>query len=216
MQSYANIRQWAPILARRLVGGASLTSILSKTERALRTTGRRTVAAGQKGLIARNLSVEEVLSMHRTHWYRSESFVSDCSAGYLINRFLTYSFHAYGVFGITDRQAGRIEGVVMTEGTRRVNVLQCTVNESAVSEVHAVELVMNAIPTAESVIVPLLPRSSLASDFAAAGYFGDFKALKPRSSKARRGQLIGRRGIRSLLCLSISGDGRIWPGWGHH
>jgi hypothetical protein len=216
MRSYAHIRQWAPILARRIPVGAPLTAMLSQAERAMKSSGRRRAADGQGGHIARSLSVDETLAMDRSHWSSSDSFVSECRPGYLANRFLRCPFRACEVFGVTDQRTGQLQGLVVTEGTRRVNVLQCTVNEGAISEAQAVELAMDAIPTAESIIVPLLPQSSLTSDFLAAGYSRRSRPLEAASIKNTAWSAYWRATHPLASLFGETKRWKVWSEWNNH
>jgi hypothetical protein len=177
---------------------------------------RRRLIRRAEGLVARDLSATELLSMDRDHWTRSESFVSNGSAAYLVRRFLNCPTRAYRVFGITDHQANRIEGLVVTYGTIRINVVECTVNESVTSEVQAVELATNAIPTAESVMIPLLPQSNLASEFATTGYIA--RAMKHADHITGNTWWSAYWLMTHPLASSFAEIKRwtLWYAWSHH
>jgi len=170
MQPFADVRRWDPVLARRTAGAALLAPLARAAAWARKAVLRRHLPDVAEGLVVRDLSSDEVLALDRSHWTRSESLVLCESPVLLANRFFRCPFRSHHVFGVIDERTDRLEGMVVTEGTTRIRVWECEVNEGVLSEVQAVELALGASPSAESVYVPLLPQSALADDFSQAGF----------------------------------------------
>jgi len=170
MQLFADVRRWRPILARRLPAAAAIAPLAHVAAGTRKLILRRGFSRTTPGLVARNLSAAEVLSMDRSHWSSPGSLMSDSSPVLLVNRYVNCPYRSHRVFGITEESTRRLQGVVVTEGTTRIKVWECLVNEAVLSEEQAVELVLNGIEEAETAIVPLLPASTLAGNFARAGF----------------------------------------------
>ena len=171
MKLFVDIQRWGPVLARPARPLAVLAPVAAVAARARKRIKRGSVRS-TAAFHARELTVEQVLSMDRSHWLRSRDYlVAEGTTQYLANRFLRCPVRSHRLFGIVDPATSRTEGLVVTEGSSRVRVWYCEVNEAKVSESRAVELALSAMPDAETIVVPLLPASDLATEFERAGYF---------------------------------------------
>jgi hypothetical protein len=171
MQSFVDVRRWRPILARRFAAASALAPLAHLAAGVRKVVLGRGFPARTRGLVVRDLSIEDVLGMDRSHWSGSTSLVSDGSPALLANRFLRSPYRSHHVFGVMDERTHRLQGLVVTEGESQVKVWECEVNESALSEEQAVGLVFAAMEGAETGLVPLLPGSTLAEGFTRAGFF---------------------------------------------
>ncbi len=170
MQSFVEVRRWAPVLGRRYPGGALLAPLAGAAAKLRKRLRSRDPLEHPEEFVVRDLTAEELASMDRTHWAQSSGLVWNGSGDYLANRFLRCPFREYRVAGIVQKSSGRLEAILITEGAARLYVTLCAANEAVLSDVEAVELLARARPDVEVVVVPLLPQTALASEFLAAGF----------------------------------------------
>jgi hypothetical protein len=213
---YVDVRRWGPVLRRRLPAGAALAPLAGAASRLLRLAGRRRRAPPAVPLVARHLTRAEVVGLDRSHWAVSKDFVLEGSHALLADRFLGNPFREHTVIGIFATGQGRVEGLVVTEGKARVSILDCRVNEDVLSEVQAVEMAIAVLPDTDNVIVPLLPRTQLASEFSAAGY------LRRRGDPTAEtiGQSLWSAHWRPEHPLASRFEDlrrwKLWYAWSHH
>ena len=215
MELYADVRQWGPVLGRRIPGGAMLASFasaahsLSKLARGARRPG------DIAGIEARVLSAEETAAIDRTHWRGDpEALVANNSSRFLADRYLKSPFQTRQLVGLIDQATSLAEAYVVVEGDRRVKIVDCQVNEHRMSEPEAVAMAVRAIPTAETVLVPLLPQSDLAAAFLAAGFVrrraNDFVEGNTRWSAQWDSSSPAAKWLENV------NRWKIWFGWNHH
>lgn len=216
MRLFLKVRRWAPLLRRR---AAALAPLAPAADAAV---GAWNLLRGSRNpellphLKARPVTPEQVAGMSRAHWRLREALCWDGSLDYLAKRFCASEFKPRRMMAVTDSRNGRLEGVVATEGSNRLFILQCAVNESVISPAQAIESVVAADPEIESVRVPLLPDSDLAREFVAAGYL-------PLSAK--RYEPVFRDTFWSAFWLpehplaqelAQTHHWNLWYGWSHH
>jgi len=216
MQSFVDVRRWYPVLARRLPGVAFLAPVANAAACVRKALLRRRPSQRAQGLVARDLSIESLLPLERSHWSRSEGFVCDNSPAFLVNRYLKCPYRSHRIFGVIDERTGRLEGLVVTEGATRISIWECEVNQSVLSEVQAIELVLDAIPNAENVVVPLLPQSTLADDFTRAGFLRNSLANTDRVVKNTRWSAYWQPKHPLAALFAETQRWRLWYGWSHH
>jgi hypothetical protein len=216
MQTLIHARRWAPILRRRSFALGFLSPLVSLAAGVHQRFRRTTSARIPDSLTARPIVTEELAVMDRSHWQRGAGLRWDGSMPYFASRFGSTEFRATRVFGIIDSHNGRLEGLVAIEGTEQVNVLECDTNESVLSAVQAVELVMRAIPDAESVRVALLPQSHGAADFAKAGYLRMPAAASAPTIRDTFWSSYWLAAHPLASALAATDQWNMWYGWSHH
>lgn len=174
MLSLVEVRRWAPVLRRRITGGTMLAPLASAVARFRKLIKNGTGREHPEGFVVRDMTAEEVAMIDRSHWPRPQGLAWDGTGAYLSNRFLRCPNRSYQVVGIFDELTQRIEGILVTEGSARLNVILCATNQSLLSEVQAVDLAVDLRPEVEVVVVPLLPQTSLATEFSRAAFFPRF------------------------------------------
>ncbi|MGH8261514.1 MAG: GNAT family N-acetyltransferase [Steroidobacteraceae bacterium] len=216
MHSYIDVVHWNRVLRRRSRGAALLAPVASFASRARKALGRRGRLASVERLVAHDLSAEDLRSLDRSHWKRTDGLAWSVSGAYLTNRFLLCPFRAYRVLGIVDESKGRLEGVVVTEGSTRLTVMQCDTNESVLSAVGAVEIAAAKMTAAEVVVVPLLPQTRLAAEFSKAGFM---------ARSGHNADVVIRRTFWSAYWLPSHpaadsfariASWKLWYGWSQH
>jgi hypothetical protein len=216
MRPYVGVRQWAHVLSRRIPGGAALAPLARLAMRVRNLTRSRRPRASDGEHVVRTLSAAEVQAIDRAHWAPPVGLVASDSGEQLARRFLGNPFRELRVFGVAGRAGGRIDGFVVTEGTTRVSVLSCVVNEAQLSEVDAVELAVRAIPSAQSVVVLLLPQTELAEDFAAAGYFPRSVEEAGETASSTFWSAYWNPAHPLAHALAQIRRWKLWYAWSHH
>jgi Acetyltransferase (GNAT) family len=216
MCTWAQVTRWAPLLRRRsrfLTAFAPLVSAAARAHRRLR--GARTPRLPEE-LTARVLSANELVGLDRSHWEHPRGLTWDGTIAAFANHFSPSEFRASRVLGVIDRRSGRLEGLVALEGVNDLQILECSVNDSTLSAVQAVELAVQASPGVESVRVPLLPQTNLAAAFRDAGYL---QLPTAYSAAVLRGTLWSAYWAKEHPLATALADTRawnLWYGWSHH
>ena len=104
MLPFVEIRQWAPILARRLPGAAVLAPVASAVTRGLKGFRRRRSAP--VALTVRDLGREDMAALDRSHWTKPAGLAWDGSLSYLAGRFLDCPVRSYRIIGVFDEGTG--------------------------------------------------------------------------------------------------------------
>jgi len=214
MLPHVEVLQWGPILARRLPVASVLAPAVNAAGAAWRQfrRGRRARASVR----VRDLTAEDLLALDRSHWLEPAGLAWDGSLGYIARRFLTCPVRSYRVIGITEGETGRLEGLVVVEGSARLNVVQCLVNEATLTDVSAVELAVDASPAAEVALVPLLPGSALAGQFAAAGFVRRSRANADPVLQNTTWSAYWRPDHPLAARFADTRCWKLWYGWSHH
>lgn len=216
MCTWAQVVRWAPLLRRRsrfLAAFAPLVSGAVRAHKVLR--GARTPQLPEE-LTARILSANELIGLDRSHWEHHGGLTWDGTTAAFAKHFSPSESRASRVLGVIDRRSGRLEGLVALEGVNDLQILQCSVNESALSAVQAVELAIQASPDVEIVRVPLLPQTNLAAAFRDAGYF---QLPAAYSAAVLRGTFWSAYWPKEHPLAAALADTRawnLWYGWSHH
>lgn len=216
MRTFAKVRRWAPILRRRSRLLPALAPVASAAARAHRLLRRARTPGVPEGLAARVLAAEELASVDRSHWSHSGGLIWDGAPTSFAKHFCPSEFRASRVVGVIDHRTGRVEGLVALEGDNNLEILECTVNESVLSAVQAVEIAAQATPGVESVRVPLLPQSKLATGFRDAGYL---QLPAAYSSAVFRNTVWSAHWLKEHPLATALADTRewnLWYGWSHH
>ncbi len=215
MQMFIDVRRWDRVLGNRFPGGSLLGPIARAADAARKAIARRGRAPRAVGLMARELSPDEVLAMDRSHWAQPpRGLVSDDSARFVLHRYLMSPFRASRCFGIFDETTGRLEGYVITEGAQRVKVWDCQINVDRLAEPDAVDLSISCIEECETALIPLLPRSSMAQRFTHAGSLK--RALGGETESTTAWSALWRPDHPMAHELSAVDDWKVWFGWSHH
>ncbi|GEM_PF-4582984 len=170
MLPFLDVRRFGPAIGRRLPGGAALGPVADGALAAWRALAGRRRARPPAGLSARRLSAAELAAIDRSAWSVREGLTWWGDSAYLARRFLGCPIRSYRADAVIDLATGRAAAVVISEGTARFNVILCVADRAVLSEVQAVEAVLRSDATAELGLVPLLPGTRLATEFAQAGY----------------------------------------------
>jgi hypothetical protein len=215
MKSFVDIRQWAPVLSRRVPGGAALAPLVSAASRLRKALRGRARPRDLRHFRIDELDRAALLGIDKSHWRAPNgNLVEDATPRYLADRFLACPVRRHRVFGIFDRVSGALQGLVATEGTTRVKVWTCEVNEDVLTEVEAVNLALDALPDAESVLVPLLPKSHIGKQFASVGFLrerfmDDVEANTSWSACWRDSHPLASR-------FADVATWKLWYSWSHH
>jgi hypothetical protein len=215
MELYADVQRWGSALNRRVPGAAVFAGIASAAQSLRKVVRRAHPPRDVRDIEAVFLSPEETANIDRSAWRTNpEALVADYSSQYLADRYLRSPFRPRKLIALVDQGSRAVEGYVVVEGDRRVKVVDCQVNEERMGEPEAVAMAVKAIPTAETLVVPLLPQSDLAAAFLAAGFvhrrINDFvegntwwSAQWSASSPAAN-------------ALEKVNRWKLWFGWNHH
>src|SRR5215831_856918 len=171
MELFASVHRWGPVLNRRVPRAAMFASVAGAADSLRKAMHGAHSPRDVEGVEARLLTPAETEDIDRSPWHRNpDALVADHSSRFLADRYLRSPFQPRQLVGLLDRTSKVVEGYVVIDGDRRVKVVDCQVNEARMSEPEAVAMAVKAIPTAETVVVPLLPQSDLAAAFLAAGF----------------------------------------------
>lgn len=215
MELYSDVHRWGPALGRRIPGGAMFGSVASGAYSAWKAMRGAHPPSDVEGVEARVLSAEETAAIDRSAWRRDpNALVADNSSRFLADRYLRSPFNPRQLLGLIDRATNAVEGYVVVEGDRRIKIVDCQVNEGRMSEPAAVAMAVRAIPTAETVVVPLLPQSELAASFLAAGF------MRRRTNDFVEGNTwwSAQWAPTSPAAKSLErvNQWKLWFGWNHH
>lgn len=170
MHTYVDIRKTAPILGRRLSAASVLGPVLDAPFSARRFIMQKSAFQEPADFKVREVSADEFETIDRSHWTHNPArMVAADSNRYVADRFLRCPYAPRRMFGLFDGSS--LEGFVAVEGQTRLKIWNCQVNPVRLPEPMAISRVSDAIPKAETVIVPAMPNSLLAADLIAAGYF---------------------------------------------
>ena len=215
MKSFVEVRQWAPVLSRRIPGGAALAPLARVANAMRKALPGINPPPARKEFDVRELDAHALRRIDRSHWsVPSDCVIEDATPAYLANRFLGCPVRQHRVFGVVDRASEALEGLVVTEGSARVKVWACEVNDSALSESEAVHLAISRMAGVESVLVPLLPRSNVAKAFARAGFLrerfmDDVEANTSWSAYWRDSHPLAAN-------FADLASWKLWYSWSHH
>ncbi|MGH8290698.1 MAG: hypothetical protein ACREV7_17040 [Steroidobacteraceae bacterium] len=217
MQFFVKVLLWAPLLRRRAAAFAPFAPVADGAMRVWRLLRGSRNPERLAYLTAKPVTAEEVAGMSRTHWGLSGALNWDGSLEYFVGRFSLPEFHSDRVMAVSDLRTGRLEGLVAIQGeSKRLSILQCAVNESAISPIQAIESVIAVHPDVETVRVALLPNSDLAREFAGAGYL----PLSARwTEEAIRDTCWSAYWLREhplAKALAQTHHWNLWYGWCHH
>ncbi|MBS0366472.1 MAG: hypothetical protein JSR67_11700 [Proteobacteria bacterium] len=215
MRIFAQVLRWAPMLRQRSAILVALAPLLSATARA-RSAVRRARAGLPDGLTGRVLAADEIVALDRSHWHRGAGLTWDGSLTSFANHFCPSEFRSSRVIGVLDQRSGRLEGLVALDGTNHLQILQCEVNEAALSAVQAVGIAARAQPGAESVRVPLLPHTAMAGQFRDAGYFQLPDGFSPAVFRDTcwSAYWLGEHALAAGFADTRAWQ--LWYGWSHH
>jgi hypothetical protein len=170
MQALVAVRHWDRFLGRRAAVLAALAPLAHAADATRRTLRRCVRRPPPEFLAARQVSADQLRAFDISHWQRDSLLTWAGSLDYFANRFSHCPFQTARIYAVSDERSGRLEGLVAAIGDAMLSVLDCEVNQSVLAPPQAVELLLRAVPAADSVRVSLLPRSQLAQEFATAGY----------------------------------------------
>jgi hypothetical protein len=216
MDCLLEVRRWAPVLGRRIPGGAILGPFANAVAKLRKRVKKGATRDPCEALVVQHLTPEELAAIDRSHWPHREGLTWSGSGTYLVNRFLRCPFREYRAFGIVHKLSQRLEGFLVTEGSARLKIILCGTNEDVLSEAEAVDLVADARSEVEVVVVPLLPQSSLAANFEKAAFLA-------RSGK--NADEVMQRSFwsacwlpeHSLASAFARTEGwKLWYGWSQH
>jgi hypothetical protein len=214
MESWIDVRRWGPVLRRRSAALAWFAPAIGAATRIRRALVRGVAQSG--ALLVRELSAQELRSVDRSHWSAAAGLAWDGTSEYFYKRFATSPFRPTRVYGVVNGDTNRIEGLVVTEGTTRISILECDVNEESVSAVRAVDLVAAALPNAETIVVPSLRGSLLAAEFGAAGYHRRGSADSDRVLANTYWSAYWDPKSPFAAAFAEPRLWRLWYGWSHH
>jgi len=170
MQALVRVRRWDRFLGRRAAMLAVAAPLARVIDAARRAVTRAAFRPPPDHLIVRAITADDLRALDNSHWERDSRLTWAGSVAFFAQRFSGGPFQLSRVFAVIDERNGRLEGLLATVGELMLKVIECEVNQSILTPPQAVELLLRAVPDADSVRVPLLPRSQLAQEFAAAGY----------------------------------------------
>lgn len=216
MRTWVKVFNWAPILRRRSRLLPALAPLASAGVRAYQLVRRVRAPHLPDGLTARVLGAEKLASLDCSHWQHRGGLTWDGTLTSFANHFCPSEFRASRVIGVVDGRTGRLEGLVALEGTDHLQILECSVNESALSAVHAVELAVQASPDVQSVRVPLLPQTNLAAAFRDAGYLQLPAAYSAAVLRDTFWSVYWLKQHPLAAALADTRAWNLWYGWSHH
>jgi hypothetical protein len=216
LRTFAHVVRWAPLLRRRSRLLGALAPLAGAAMRARKLFGRARSPHLPEDLTALVLEAKELAGMDRSHWEHRGGLTWDGTTAAFANHFCPSEFRASRVLGVIDRRTDRLEGLVALEGENDLQVLECSVNESALSAVQAVEIALRASPAVESVRVPLLPRTHLAAAFRDAGYLQLPAAYSAAVLRGTFWSAYWPKEHRLATALADTRAWNLWYGWSHH
>lgn len=214
--TYAQVTRWVQLLRRRSRFLPVLAPVVSAAARAHRLLRAARTPRIPEGLTARLLNANELASMDRSHWAQGRGLTWDGTTASFASHFCPSEFRSSRVLGIIDHRTDRLQGLVALEGEKDLQILECSVNEGALSAVQAVETAVQASPAVESVRVPLLPKTKLAAAFRDAGYL---RVPSAYSAALLRGTFWSAYWPKQHPLATALADTRtwnLWYGWSHH
>lgn len=169
MHTYVEIRDSGPVLRRRHEALAALAPVvnLGFAARRLRSKAR----GGSAGrLRVSRLTEEQFLTLDRSHWAPSTRLVAWESNRFIVERYLREPGTVRHLYGLLDPVTNLLQAFVVTEPTGRIKIWDCQTNTAVVDEVRAISAVAESIKGAETVLVPTMPQSRLATELVERGF----------------------------------------------
>ena len=216
MRPFIDVRRPGPALGRRIPGGALLAPVATGALATLRAlTGRRR-ASPPPGLSVRRLAAPELGAIDRSSWSVPPGLSWRGTSAYLAKRFLECPIREYRADAIVDAASGAAEAIVISEGRGRFNVIFVLANVARVSEVQAIELVATANPEIELVLVPLLPGTRLARDFAHSAYLERSRANSDTVLQNTTWSALWKPTHPAAEEFAAVDAWNVWYGWNSH
>lgn len=169
MHTYADVRDAGAVLRRRNRALGSVGPLVNLGFAARRRWSRGT-RAQSANLDVSKLAPEQFLALDRSHWGPTTRLVAWDSNRFIVERYLNEPGTERSLFGLFDPVKKSLEGFVVTEPTARVKVWDCQTNPTSIDPASAITAVVSKMHGTETVLVPTLPHSQLASEFVRAGF----------------------------------------------
>lgn len=168
MHTYVEVRDAGPVLRRRHPALGTFAPLVNAAfaARRLRSLKRNRAARLQ----VRRIDCNEFLELDRSHWAPAPRLVAWESNSFVVKRYLEEPDTVRHLYGLFDGRTQLLEGFVVTEPTARIKIWDCQTNPAAIDASEAISRVAAHVRGAETVLVPTLPQSLLATELVRAGY----------------------------------------------
>jgi GNAT superfamily N-acetyltransferase len=172
MHTYVDIRDSGPLLRRRRRAFAVAAPFVNLGVSIRRLWSERvTNPYRHSDLRVSRLAAADFLGLDRSHWAPPDRFVACESNRFVVDRYLNEPQTERHLYGLFDPATHSLEAYVVTEPTARIKVWDCQTNPATIDPPAAIAAVVASWQNPETVMVPTLPQSDLAKDFARHGFF---------------------------------------------
>ena len=168
MHTYVEVRDSGPVLRRRNRALGAFAPLVNAGFAARRMRSLKRSRAAR--LDVRRIDCNQFLKLDRSHWAPAPRLVAWESNSFVVKRYLKEPDTVRHLYGLFDGGTERLQGFVVTEPTARIKVWDCQTNPAALDVSGAIAAVAAQVRGAETVLVPTLPQSLLATELVRGGY----------------------------------------------
>jgi hypothetical protein len=174
MQSFVDIRHTGPLLMRRLPRPRLITAgvaLVLDAGLATRRAMHRSSARAKEQFRIAEITAAQFATLDNAHWSTpaSDAIVTADRFEYVAKRYLRCPYYHRRMFGVFGRDH-QLEAYVIVEGEARLKVWDCQVNRARLSRACALQLVSEALPGIEMMLVPTFADTELAAELRRGGF----------------------------------------------